>query len=623
MLGKNLFATTTFVIFIFSIAIILNGCTSANSLVSNNPVSSSDLTSSTDTSSWTGIGSGVSNSSNSSNSSSYQNPGSGLASSQSQLLTGNQAPVISLTASQKVVGFDGLITLTAEAIDPNGDPLYYSWIASEGVFTSQTSNKATWKAPSKNVDTEISCKVDDRKGGTNTGKISISVVGGRKYRATLSISRASLLSTSGGDGLTDEWAALPQAKVIITALNKTLISDQNGTIEADIDSGSKLASSSDITVQYLDWAITYNASFLPTSQYTTDQIQFYPGFDGVTVAVAKGDSFQNKRGGIEVNAYENDAGQQQAVSEFQVQAGTAKQSGNGGLAFLSTSPGNGNIPLTVEKQGYSSINGITIPVSLDAETLVNTTIQPLNKVPITDAFVSWTKPFRGQSAVPTNGPFQIGFGQPMEEGTILDDFQMTIQNTTGGKTAVLNGAEVKNQFTVSWENSITMTLTPKQPLNQLTRYSILVNRWNARALDGRLLKNYSGMFGTFTTDSDSIPSITSTSPKNGDYGVSRAGPFEIRFDRPMDPTSLKTNLQIQISDMDKGNQITVNGSTLDNEFSATWNSSLTILYLVPKRTLGKNKAYLVRLITCGLKSSTGKQLQGFDQIWGQFSTGEL
>ncbi|MBF0407530.1 MAG: Ig-like domain-containing protein [Candidatus Riflebacteria bacterium] len=599
------------------LSIILSGCTNANSIVSN-PVATNDTQylTQTDTAAYSGTGTSL-------GTETYFYPGTGAASSGNTLLSQNQAPVISLRASQNVVGFSGVLTVTAEAIDPDGDPVYYSWFASQGVFISQLSNTATWKAPDQNIETVILCNVEDRKGGFSTAKVNVSVVGGRSYRISASVSRTSLNSGIEGEGLTSEWAPLSQARVLLSALNQVAITDQNGIAEFNLDSGNKLASSSDVVIQYVDWEIKYKTDFKSTSLVCSDQLQFYPGFDGVTIAMGKGDSFQSKRGGIEVNAFENNTGLSKAISEFSVTAGTAEATGNGGLAFFSSSPGYGQVSLSIDKDGYSKLSGVSIPVSLDGVTLVNSSLLPANKVSSTEAFVSWSKPYRGQKAVSIAGPFEIGFGQAMEQATIFDDFQMTIQDTTVGSSLVLNGALMKEKFTLKWLSPSVLNLIPKDTLNPLRRYSLLINRWNARTLDGRLLKSYSGMFGTFTTDSDDYPSISSVSPKNGQSAISRSGPFEIRFDRSMNPATLKTSLEIEISDMEKGSKIKINGNNLESEFSVLWRENNTLLSLVPRRTLSANRSYMIRLINCGLKSSTGKQLEGYTQLWSQFTTGEL
>jgi len=160
-------------------------------------------------------------------------------------------------------------------------------------------------------------------------------------------------------------------------------------------------------------------------------------------------------------------------------------------------------------------------------------------------------------------------------------------------------------------------------LKPLKKYSLIVSRWGAHAADGRVLKSYDGMFGSFTTDEDPTPKISSTSPKNGDTNVSRSGPFTIRFDRPMDPTSLKSNLSIEVADIANGAKVSIDSVSLESEFSVVWSEENALLSLVPRKTLKANHSYLIRLLKSALKSKTGRSVDSLDNLWGQFTTGEL
>ncbi|HNV71858.1 MAG TPA: hypothetical protein PKO06_19290, partial [Candidatus Ozemobacteraceae bacterium] len=104
------------------------------------------------------------------------------------LVTGrNLAPLVNLSVTNTAVGFGGEITLTAEAIDPDGDALTFSWQASEGTLVTPLQNRATWKAPSRMGAITITCSADDRRGGVTTASTTVSVVGGRKYLLDLSL----------------------------------------------------------------------------------------------------------------------------------------------------------------------------------------------------------------------------------------------------------------------------------------------------------------------------------------------------------------------------------------------------------------------------------------------------
>ncbi|MFZ2960486.1 MAG: Ig-like domain-containing protein [Candidatus Ozemobacteraceae bacterium] len=607
---KPSFKRLLFAILIFEFVVLFSGCTNSNSVLnSSNPVSTDALLSETSTSTSTETGTYT-----------YQigtQTGTGTS-----LLNGNTAPLLSLRTTANLVGYSGVVTLTAEAVDPNGEVLTYSWNASAGAFTNQTSNRATWKAPDQMADVEISCTVRNAKGLSTNAKTLISVVGGRQYEIQLSVARTSMYATNAGENLTDEWVPLANARVSLPGLNQILVSDQTGKIVVDIDGGSKTASASEVIVSYLDWEIRFQTIFVNGTLVRSDKIQFYPGYDGVTVAQGRGDSFQNKRGGIEVTVLETKNGQTEAVKEFAVEVGSSIGKSTTGVAFLAAESIGDQVGLKLSKAGYADLSGMKIPTALDAVTLVQAKMLLAGKTPSTDAFVSWTRPYAGQKAFPVVGPFQIGFGQPMEQATIFEDLEMTIQDGAGS-TIVVTGADIDHHFLAVWDGTTILRLTPRNPLKALKRYSLLITRWNARAADGRLLKNYCGMFGVFTTDTDQVPVISATQPRNGDTEIGRSGPFVVRFDRSMNTTTLASNLLIELTDIVSGSKLSIDGSTLTTEFSVTWTEDDTLLTLVPRRTLKASHSYLVKLIRSGLTSRTGKAVDGLTNLWGQFTTGAL
>ncbi|HNV72737.1 MAG TPA: Ig-like domain-containing protein, partial [Candidatus Ozemobacteraceae bacterium] len=248
---------------------------------------------------------------------------------------------------------------------------------------------------------------------------------------------------------------------------------------------------------------------------------------------------------------------------------------------------------------------------------------PANGTARGDPFVSWTKPFKGQKEVSVIGPFEIGFGQPMEQATILDDVEVNAQQEGGGPTVVLNGSQLARLFNLEWVTPTVLRFTPKIPLAPLARYSMLVTKWNARAADGRILRNYTGMFGSFTTGPDNAPSVKSTSPRNGEMNVGRSGPFTVTFDRSMDPTTLTTDLRLRLTHVDSGASVMIDGSTFDSLFSAVWSLDNTVLSLVPKLMMAANAKYLIQIERFSLRSRTGKPMTDTSALWGQFMTGAL
>lgn len=582
------FHRTLFISLLIVAAIILTGCTNENSVLrSNNSLGTDDPAATDDISS-----------------------------------VQNSVPVLNLSVSQNMVGFNGEVTLLAEAIDPDGDILTFNWLASNGVYLTQIDNQAVWKAPSEMLRAQLACMVEDQKGAKSVASAFIDVIGGRKYSLEIMLDRTSLIAPQT-ESVNSEWLPLAQAQVTIPSLNNVAVSDASGKVSFDIDSGSSIATAAEVVIQYLDWEIRYKAYFPESGVSVSDSIRFYPGYDGISVAVARGDSFTTRRGGVEVLPVEYSNGEIKLLSEVTVDVGAQQEIARNGPAFLNVNSVNGETNLRLIKSGYESIDGYKIPITIDGLTLVRAKMTTAGGICHSDAFISWLKPFNGEKAFPVTGPFIIGFGQAMEKETIFDDMQLVIQETENRSMAVISGQGVKNAFNIEWDGYLILKLYPKEPLKALKKYSLIVNRWNARALDGRLLKNYSGMFGYFTTDSDNSPMISSTSPQNGSTGVPRSGPFIITFDRPMNRETLFDNLSIEITDMVTNAGISISETGLSSEFDIVWTENDTVLSLVPRKTLKAQHPYLVKLLRSGLKSKSGKSIESLSNLWGQFTTGDI
>ncbi len=548
--------------------------------------------------------------------------GGGLASDSTKVPSNGQ-PIISLRSSVALVGFGQEVTLFAEALDPDGDPLQFTWTASEGTIISQSSNQATWKAPDRAVTAEIACRVDDRKGGAASARTVVEVVGGRIYRLALQVDRSSLYARAMADAEPVAFLPLAQAKVSLPALGLAGVSGPTGQVEFALDGGPLVASQTEVIIQYLDWEARYQVVLPTRPTAISDAVQFLPGFDGVTVAVARGDSFLTRRGGVEVQVVEQTGGEFKPMSEVTVQVGTGQQVTQGGVAFLTAELPGSEALLRVTKSGYHALSGYKVPVFIDGVTLVRARLVPESAGFRSNAIVSWTKPFNGQKAVPITGPFEIGFGQPMEKATLFNDMEMVIQEPESRTTLVLAGTDIPNRFTVSWEGDTIVRLTPKTPLRPLRRYSFSVTRWNAHTRDGRVLRSYAGMFGAFTTDEDGDPRIVATAPRNGDTDVSRSGPFTLRFDRAMDPATLKQDLRLEITNVQSGAVVAIDGPSLETSFSVQWSENDSVVSLVPRRVLRPQTPYLVKLVRSGLRSKSGRSIHLFSNLWGQFSTGDL
>lgn len=536
----------------------------------------------------------------------------------------NLAPLVNLSFTKSSIGFGGEISLTAEAIDPDGDALTFSWQATDGTLITPIQNRAVWKAPSRMGPVSITCTADDRRGGVTIATATISVVGGRKYLLDLSLNRASLHAPAAGETTVSEWAPLPNARVQIPALGQTAISDQQGHVEFDLDSaGTPIATAAEVRISHIDWELRYQVVFQTTRVSQADSIQLTPGYEGICVAMARGDSFVNRSGGIEVTAVEELNGQQQLLREVSVNVGSTQRTAAEGTLFMNAPVSGTETALTLAKTGYTTIQNLLVPTILDGAVLVYAKMLPANGTARGDPFVSWTKPYKGQTGISVIGPFEIGFGQPMEQSTILDDVEVNAQQVGGGPTVVLNGSQLARLFNLEWVSPSVLRFTPKLPLQPLTRYSMLVTKWNARAADGRILRNYTGMFGSFTTGPDNPPTVVSTSPRNGEMNISRSGSFTVTFDRAMDPKTLTTDLRLKLTHVDSNTSMSIDGASFYTLFNVTWSKDNTVLSLVPKIMLAANTKYRLQIERFSLKSQTGKPMVDTSALWGQFMTGAL
>jgi peptidoglycan-associated lipoprotein len=67
-------------------------------------------------------------------------------------------------------------TVTADAQDPDGDPLTYRWTAPAGTLSSATSRQTPWTAPNVEGPVRITITVNDGKGGTASDTVTINVI---------------------------------------------------------------------------------------------------------------------------------------------------------------------------------------------------------------------------------------------------------------------------------------------------------------------------------------------------------------------------------------------------------------------------------------------------------------
>jgi outer membrane protein OmpA-like peptidoglycan-associated protein len=67
-------------------------------------------------------------------------------------------------------------TVSADAQDPDGDPLTYRWTANSGTFTNPSNRQTPWTAPMVVGPVPVTITVNDGRGGTASASVTIQVV---------------------------------------------------------------------------------------------------------------------------------------------------------------------------------------------------------------------------------------------------------------------------------------------------------------------------------------------------------------------------------------------------------------------------------------------------------------
>lgn len=88
----------------------------------------------------------------------------------------NRSPTVTVSCDPCDVEVDKEVRLRANASDPDGDPLSYSWSAPRGQFVGSTSGAtARWRAPNQTGSVQISVRVTDGRGGSVSRSATVRV----------------------------------------------------------------------------------------------------------------------------------------------------------------------------------------------------------------------------------------------------------------------------------------------------------------------------------------------------------------------------------------------------------------------------------------------------------------
>jgi outer membrane protein OmpA-like peptidoglycan-associated protein len=88
----------------------------------------------------------------------------------------NRPPTVKARCEPCTVQTGRSSTVTAEALDPDGDTLVYKWTAPSGRFASPGDREGLWTAPDQEGAVPVTVTVDDGRGGTASDTITIQVV---------------------------------------------------------------------------------------------------------------------------------------------------------------------------------------------------------------------------------------------------------------------------------------------------------------------------------------------------------------------------------------------------------------------------------------------------------------
>jgi hypothetical protein len=207
--------------------------------------------------------------------------------------------------------------------------------------------------------------------------------------------------------------------------------------------------------------------------------------------------------------------------------------------------------------------------TIDDPTLSAIEVIPIALAPPT---VSLTAPGNAETDVAVGDTARATFSRGMDASTITNS------------TFTLSGPSGPVAASVSFDSaSRTATLAPSAPLDYSTTYTATIDS-TVKASDGAPLgTDYTW---NFTTQAAPPPDISSTSPNDGDIGVSPTTAVSATFTRPMDPKTITTS-SFTLRDS--------SGALVPADVS--YNSTLQRATLAPTSPLAVSSTYTARIST--------------------------
>lgn len=174
-----------------------------------------------------------------------------------------------------------------------------------------------------------------------------------------------------------------------------------------------------------------------------------------------------------------------------------------------------------------------------------------------------TLPRDGQADASGSQPIEIHFDQPMA----LASVEAAIEISPAINYAIL------------WqEENATAVLHLLEPLGNDTAYTVDIGTETMSADYTSLEESYSF---SFFTGIHGVPHVLGTLPENGQADIPSNHPIQIVFDRPMNPASVETALEI----------------SPNMDYSTTWLEANFVLLLEPLAPLAANTTYTFEIGT--------------------------
>jgi Bacterial Ig-like domain len=237
------------------------------------------------------------------------------------------------------------------------------------------------------------------------------------------------------------------------------------------------------------------------------------------------------------------------------------------------------------------------------------------RAPIGPQAAGFIAPFNGAASVGTNTMVLVYFLEPPSPSTMLVN---TSNNQCTGSIRVSGDSFVtcvpfKGRPSLSYSGKIYSLMLSRQ-LEPSTTYRIGVQN-SVTDLAGNAFGGYTSQFSTGTGISPTPNSVAGTTPAENTTNISINSNYQITFNRPIDPDTLRLNFSTNTCS--GAVQLSMDGFNTCVPFSSRvlLSESFTDLYLFPLGSLTASFTYRFR-VTAELKDSFGESVTAFTQTNG-------